>query len=517
MAQVLPPKVSAVDFNAAIAAFVNAVGKDWVFTSDEDRATYTDPYSVGDAMEHEPCGAVAPKSLDELKSVLAVANRYKIPVWPISMGKNYAYGGSAPRMKGTMVLDLKRMNRILEINDELGYAVVEPGVNFFEFHNALEARGGKLWMSGPAHSWGSVIGNALEHGVGYTPYGVHTDMICGMEVMLANGDVIRTGMGAVEGSREWSVYRHGYGPVWDGLFTQSNFAIVTKMGIWLMPEPEGMAGVRISLSREEDLEVLVDTLRPLRLDDTINATYTIVNGVRQVHRAGSRDVLYKGKDHLPHDVIAKQLEKQGDTWWAVTFNLFDRVAGLDLRLKAIDDAFKKISGSKMTVQRWKRGEPKQAWMRQDVGLGPLGAADWHGGPGGHTDFGPVMAATGKRVREVYDLVYKRFVEHGIDCYVGMFGMDHRAIVMVADIIYNKNDRDMTDRSRKLFRTLCADAAKIGVGLYRAHITFMDDVAQMQTFNNHAFNRLNKTLKSALDPSGILAPGKQGIWPDRFKT
>ena len=130
---------------------------------------------------------------------------------------------------------------------------------------------------------------------------------------------------------------------------------------------------------------------------------------------------------------------------------------------------------------------------------------------------PVMAATGKRVREVYELVYKRFVEHGIDCYVGMFGMDHRAIVMVEDIIYNKNDRDMTDRSRKLFQTLCNDAAKIGVGLYRAHISFMDDAAQMQTFNDHAFGRLNKTLKAALDPSGILAPGKQGIWPERFKN
>ena len=58
----------------------------------------------------------------------------------------------------------------------------------------------------------SVIGNALEHGVGYTPYGVHADEICGMEIMLANGDVVRTGMGAVEGGEEWQVYRHGFGP-----------------------------------------------------------------------------------------------------------------------------------------------------------------------------------------------------------------------------------------------------------------------------------------------------------------
>jgi len=516
MAQVLPPRISARNFEAALAAFRDVVGSKWVLTSDEDRATYTDPYAIGDAKEHEPCGAVAPQSNDELRGVLEVANRYRIPVWPISTGKNLAYGGAAPRMKGTMVLDLRRMNRILEINDELGYAVVEPGVNFFEFHKALEDRGGKLWMSGPAHSWGSVIGNALEHGVGYTPYGVHADMICGMEIMLANGEIIRTGMGAVEGSQEWQVYRHGFGPVWEGVFTQSNFGIVTKMGIWLMPEPEGMAGVRISVPREEDLEALVDTLRPLKLNDTINATYTIVNGVRQVQSGRTRDQLYQGKDHLPRDLIEQELRKRGSTWWAVNFLLFDRIAGLDLRLKDIEAAFKAIPGAQMTVQRWQRGEPKQTWMRQDVGLGPLRSIEWYGSPGGHTDFGPVMAAVGSRVRQVYDMVYRRFVEHGIDCYVGMFGMDRRALVMVADIIYNRADRDMTDRAQKLFKTLCQDAAKIGVSLYRSHLDFMDDGADMQTFNSHAFRRFNEQVKAALDPNGILAPGKQGIWSTTYR-
>jgi 4-cresol dehydrogenase (hydroxylating) len=504
------------DFAVAIDALRKAVGDQWVLTSEEDRGTYMDPYSIGDPHEHEPCGAVAPRSTDELQSVLKIANRYKIPLWPISMGKNLAYGGAAPRMKGTMVLDLSRMKRVLEINEELGYAVVEPGVNFFEFYKALEDRGGKLWMSGPAQSWGSVIGNALEHGVGYTPYGVHADMICGLEVMLANGEIVRTGLGAVEGSKEWHLYRHGFGPVWEGLFTQSNFAIVIKMGIWLMPEPEGMAGVRISVPREEDLEALVDTLRPLRLNDTINATYTIVNGVRQIQRGRTRDQLYQGKDHLPRDLIARELQKQGDGWWGANFLLFDRVSGLDIRLKAIEAAFAMIPGSKMTVERWKRGEPKQTWMRQDVGLGPLRTVDWYGGPGGHTDFGPVMAATGARVRQVYDIVYRRFVEHGIDCYVGMFGMDRRALVMVADIFYNKHDKEMTDRAQRLFRQLCKDVARIGVSLYRSHVTFMDDGADILAFNNHAFRRLNEQLKATLDPNGILAPGKQGIWSTTYQ-
>lgn len=507
-----PPGVTATDFNRALEEFREALGGEWVFVSEADRHTYLDPFAVGDPHEHEPSAAVAPASVEDIQRVLRIANRYRIPLWTISTGKNLAYGGAAPRLKGSVVLDLKRMNRILEINDDLGYALVEPGVNFFEFHKALEQRGGRLWMSGPAHSWGSVIGNALEHGVGYTPYGEHADAICGMEVVLANGDVVRTGMGAVAGSQEWQTWRYGFGPIWDGVFTQSNFGVVTKMGIWLMPEPEGMANVSVNIPREEDLALLVDTLRPLRLNDTINATYTIVNGVRQMFRAGPRDTLYQGRGHLPKEVIARQLRKQGSGWWAVTFNLFDRPDVLDIRLAEIRSAFARIEGSTMEVRRWRRGEPQQRWMRQDVGLGPLGIVDWHGAPGGHTDYAPVMAAVGARVAQVYDMVYERFVEHGIDCYVGMFGLGRRSLVMAADLIYNRADPDMTQRAQKLFRALTADGARIGVGLYRSHITFMDDAAQMLTYNDHAMMRLNSTVKAALDPNGILSPGKQGIWP-----
>ncbi len=515
--QLLPPLVTAQDFERALREFREAVGKQWVFDSEEERRSYMDTYSIGDPTEHEPSAAVAPSSVAELQAVLRVANRYHIPVWPISMGKNFAYGAAAPRLKGSVVLDLKRMNRVLEINEELGYALVEPGVSFFDFYKALDARGMHVWMSGPAHSWGSVIGNALEHGVGYTPYGMHADQICGMEVVLANGDIVRTGMGAVAGTQEWQAYRPGLGPIWDGAFTQSNFAIVTKMGIWLMPEPEGMAGVSISVPNEEDLEALVDTLRPLRLNDTINAAYTIANGIRQITRVRQRDRLYRGRDHIPREVVAEQLKRQGSGWWSVIFNLFELPEVLDIRLALIEAAFKQnLPNATIRVNRWKKGEPKQSWMRQDLSLGPLGTVNWYGGAGGHTDFGPVIAPIGARVRQVYDLVYERFVEHGIDCWVGMFGLGQRSIVMVADLFYDRSDAEMIERARRLFKALTQDAAKIGVGLYRSHLTFMDDAARMQTFNDHAFMRFNETVKQALDPNGILAPGKQGIWPARFK-
>ena len=61
---------------------------------------------------------------------------------------------------------------------------------------------------------------------------------CGMEVVLPNGELMRTGMGAMPGNRSWNLYKRGLGPTPDQLFMQSNFGIVTKMGVWLMPSPE---------------------------------------------------------------------------------------------------------------------------------------------------------------------------------------------------------------------------------------------------------------------------------------
>ncbi|MFX4450865.1 FAD-binding protein, partial [Acinetobacter baumannii] len=82
-------------------------------------------------------------------------------------------GTAAPRMAGSVVLDLGRMNRILELDAKLAYAVLEPGVSFFDLYEEVQRQKLPLWLSVPGNAWGSVLGNAFEHGIGYTPYGLH--------------------------------------------------------------------------------------------------------------------------------------------------------------------------------------------------------------------------------------------------------------------------------------------------------------------------------------------------------
>ena len=123
------------------------------------------------------------------------------------------------------------------------------------------------------------VGNTLDRGVGYTPYGEHFMFACGMEVVLANGEVLRTGMGSLPNSNTWQVFKWGYGPYLDGIFTQSNYGIVTKFGFWLMPAPPVYKPFAIQYQNEEDIVEIVETIRPLRINGVIPNAVVIAHAL----------------------------------------------------------------------------------------------------------------------------------------------------------------------------------------------------------------------------------------------
>ena len=263
----VPPGVSERDFTTALREFERAVGAEWVFTRDEDVALYRDAYSPvrGEDGERFVSAAVAPESAEQVQAVVRTANQYRIPIYPISTGKNLGYGGSAPNLSGSVVLDLKRMNRVIEVDDKRHFAIVEPGVSYFDLYRHIQGRKLKVWIDTPDPGWGSLIGNSLDHGVGYTygHYRDHFNSHCGMEVVLPNGELMRTGMGALPGAATSAEYRYGFGPYVDGLFSQGNFGVVTKMGFWLLPEPEAYLSGTVTVPGRNDIVELVEIVNKL--------------------------------------------------------------------------------------------------------------------------------------------------------------------------------------------------------------------------------------------------------------
>lgn len=101
----------------------------------------------------------SPISVEQIQGILQIANEFIIPIWVLSQGKNFGYGGPAPRQSGSLVVSLHRMKRILEVNEKFAYVLVEPGVTFFELYEHLKVRKIPLWVGVPALGWGSVLGN----------------------------------------------------------------------------------------------------------------------------------------------------------------------------------------------------------------------------------------------------------------------------------------------------------------------------------------------------------------------
>jgi len=513
----LPPGLDGAGYDKAIKALTSALGADKVLATDLDRDTYIDPYALGDGLDHVPTAALTPTSVEEVQAIVRIANEHKLPLWPVARGRNLGYGAASPVLAGTAVLDMTRMNQVLHVDERFAYATLEPGVGFFQMNEYLQANKVPLWMSAPANGWGSIIGNALERGIGYTPYGDNTSKLCGLEVVTPTGEVVRTGMGAMEGSKSWAHYQYGFGPAWDQMFAQSNFGIVTKANVWMMPEPQTAIMAQVNLPKMEDIKWAMNVLADLRLRGIIEHNIVFGNYLHDASAYTVRSDWFDGDGPLPDDLAEKVQKKYNVGWWTFHISLFGDEGVVEAKRKIVEAALEPQLGAKLDWKVWKKGEPREPF---NVNLGipfvlPLAVVNWMGGRGGHIGFSPILPPSGELAWEAFLARKKRFEEAGLDYYCS-FTIGHRHIANVNMILYDRDNADMVRRAKALFVQMIKDARAEGYGEYRTHIDFMDSVADTYDFNDHALWRLNEQVKDLLDPNGILAPGKNGIWPKRLR-
>ena len=239
------------NLEAFFADAAKTLGADGVNRSEETIRRYGENTMAGG--DKRPAGVVYPSSTAHVQAIVRAAGKHGVPLYPISTGHNIGLGSKSAARAGQVVVDLgHRMNRIVEIDEQLAFAVVEPGVSYQAMYDELVRRGNKLLLdvtSGPPQ--GGMLGNALDKGAGYTPYFDHFGFSCGLEVVLGNGEILRTGDGALNSDKliNWHTSKYSFGPILDGLFAQSNYGIVTRMGVWLLPRPPAMRSFPFRLSR----------------------------------------------------------------------------------------------------------------------------------------------------------------------------------------------------------------------------------------------------------------------------
>jgi 4-cresol dehydrogenase (hydroxylating) len=543
---ILPPGVSAESFASAIREFEAAVGRDWVFTSDEDLHPYRDHFSYIKDQPNEliPSAAVGPDTTEQVQAVVRTANKYKIPLYAISTGKNFAYGGPSPNVRGSVTVDLKRMNRVIEVDDKRHFAVVEPGVSYLDLYRYIQERGLKVWIDTPDPGWGSLVGNAMDHGIGYTMgffrdhYGAH----CGMEVVLPNGEVMRTGMGALPGSKSWHEYKHGYGPDPSGLFGQGNFGIVTKMGFRLMPQPEHWRNGLVTVPKRRDLIPLVDTVNYITDSGLAgepwygSPLFALARDAQFLAAANAFDEAALDRQAAAANLHSWQVELQfyGSekttlAQWEYAKELVERAVpgarftdGESLRVPLTKEQIEKTTGPYPTNMRrnvtqgvpglgvWymigRSEQDPNAWNETHIGLFSLIARSGEAVLQAQKDFADIAQRIGT------PNLFPNALATPVNWYQFAFIMGNGFGMSMGETSPEGKKRAVA----RLRQVLKENAAR-GYGDYRAPPMLQDDVADQYSFNDFVLRRFHETLKDAIDPNGVLSPGRGGVWPAAHRS
>jgi 4-cresol dehydrogenase (hydroxylating) len=496
-----------------IERFSEIVGKEHVLVEGEEYNDFKDPYWIDDSDEFQPLFVVQPGNVEEVQEVVRLANELEVHIWASSAGRNYGYGGSAPLVSESIVINMRRMNNVLEINDEDGFALVEPGVTFFDLHTKIRENEMDVMMSVPDIAWGSLVGNSSQHGYGYTITGEHADAIVGLEVVLPNGELLRTGHGAKSNSPMWQRHKRAFGPAIDDLFKQSNFGIITKMGVALTPTPEKMTTGFVWYDGDE-VNPLLERVKPLIQNETIQGTPVVFNAPRESSVEEETIELFEQ---------AEAGELRHPTRWALRISIFGPEPVVEAKEKIFRKALSDLDNIEISLSTYD-GDISPEEVDDVEHLVPLGMPTMllldqgraaFGEEMGHIEFAPRIPFDADEYNKVAEKIQDKVHENGLFVDV-MTAMHKKSMAMFGMIYFDSTNDEQIRTAHRIVKELIDEVGEMGYTEYRGHVNIMDDVAETFDFNDHALHKFYTTIKDAIDPKGILAPGNHGIWPSKLK-
>ena len=231
------------------------VGKQFVSTAIEDLICHSYDATKQTAL---PAAVVMPATVQEVSGVLAYANEQGIPVYP--MGAASGLTGGAVPVRGGIVLDMTRMNRIIEIDQDNLVATVEPGVVCAEFQAAVE-RLGLFYPPDPASSEFSTLGGNVAEcagGLRCLKYGVTRDYVLALEAVLPSGEVIHTGSRAMKNVSGYDLTRLLVG-------SEGTLCVFTQITLRLIPLPKSIRTVLAYFGSFDDAAQAVSAIIAARI------------------------------------------------------------------------------------------------------------------------------------------------------------------------------------------------------------------------------------------------------------
>jgi FAD/FMN-containing dehydrogenase len=212
-----------------IERLASAVGREHVLTDPAEREFHAmDVYNFREL----PLAVVRPGSTAELQAIVRIAASAGVALVPRGGGASYT-DGYLPATPDSLLVDTSRLARIVEINDEDMYVTVEPGVTWHDMWQALKAKGLRTSFWGPFSGLKATVGGSASQNsasLGSGSFGISADAILGFEIVLANGEILRTGAHAAANGKPFFRW---YGPDLTGLFCGDAGALGIKASISL--------------------------------------------------------------------------------------------------------------------------------------------------------------------------------------------------------------------------------------------------------------------------------------------
>ncbi|MHC1590587.1 MAG: FAD-binding oxidoreductase [Candidatus Helarchaeales archaeon] len=461
------------------------VGESWVSDSPEELLLYS--YDMTENKPSMPDYVVMPKTPEEIQKIVVLANQYKIPIVPFVAGANI--GGLTIPLKGGIVLDLKRMDRIIKLDEDDMYIIIEPGVTFGHIHRFLKNT--KFRYCYPmAPPTTSVMANALMEGLNNLSlkHGNMSEFINGIEVVLPNGKLIRIGTCMI-----WDEHWWGRGPFPDllGLFTgwQGMTGIVTKIALQVWPRhPLRSWQVVISNNLAESYQMVRNLTHAEILDDIL---FMSIETIKMIYGVPYGEAVYL----------------EGEPRWVQMMDFSaNNEAEMKGKMQVINENFKKL----------KSVDPKAAMTSIDAMAKLYGAKieNVKNLPitlagmleyGGLTWVGTYMTTKKERVVEGVQKSFEIIKKHGFEtCLYTRSMRGHHYFAFRYLLRFDKGKEGETERMQKLTEELFDAILEMGGVPYKTPVWAAKKILNKVGNDWYEFF---KSVKDTIDPNGIMNPGR----------
>ncbi len=448
-------------------SLVDIVGERGVSDAPEELWFYSrDP---GVLAPHRPDYVVAPQTTEEVQKIVRLANRQKIPVIP--MGNGMSLAGLVIPLKGGIVMDMKRMNKILQVNPMARYVVVEGGTSQGALKAYLQKNHPTLRHSIPdAPPATTIAANVSLHGQGRltNQYGFNSDMVTGLEVVLPTGEI------CLIGSPSIGPYWISKGPTLpdlSGLFLGwlGCTGIITKVGLKLYPNKKIRDAELFVTDRVDLIPHILYKLTHLEMLEDINVWFQ------------PKPLMFLGNFHITiffTGDTAEEIEFKRKMIWDTLQEYMDSKDGGFMAIQYMKSVLLEMPGRNIA----------------DFADVPKGGGFEYSGPIAPIEHFPQYAAKLVELAAKYNVLYAsaaRLISGG------------HCMMFSISFAFNRNDPAMMERVENALDEAMAFALDMGGIPWKPN--FKEQKMTLERMEPNARNLL-LMIKNNLDPQGIMNPG-----------